>query len=283
MKGTICAVGFSELHQEIYHGRDENGVIHTLFRDGFAERLGLEACKSNLARAEHWRREHRGKAGNMKDGRGMQIYAAFAITHPVIEIVHVGKNIGMRHQHALGPGVQRIWTLPYRPSAPRVVFYCSCPDELTSARAALRLKRQASREFMRLRVVHRLAVARLSRGYAALRRGASLSPAPKFRQPLSSTGAGKRLPGMFSNGCGQEAVACRVLGSKVRHLAPNHLAPNHLAPNHLAPNHVASGIPVVASPEHGPAKLRRGIMVRAARRQPWNTGNSTCRKLASHS
>src|ERR1700735_5736772 len=65
--GQIVRVRCGELSQKIDHGRDENGIIHALFRDNFAERLRLEACESNLAPAEHWGRQDRGGAGAMQE------------------------------------------------------------------------------------------------------------------------------------------------------------------------------------------------------------------------
>src|ERR1700722_7954652 len=72
--GQIVRVRFGELSQKIDHGRDENGIIHSLFRDHLAEGFRLEACKRNLARAEHWRRKHRGEGGDMKRGGGGEEY-----------------------------------------------------------------------------------------------------------------------------------------------------------------------------------------------------------------
>src|ERR1700735_2846248 len=64
--GQIVRVRCGELSQKINHGRDENGIIYSLFRDDFAERFRLEVCESKLARAAHWRANPRGGGGDWK-------------------------------------------------------------------------------------------------------------------------------------------------------------------------------------------------------------------------
>src|SRR3984957_12259333 len=67
---------------------------------GLAESLRTEFRNCDLAGAECRGREHAGKVRNVEDRSGVQVYPAFGIAHPVVEVVDVSQDIPMRYHDA---------------------------------------------------------------------------------------------------------------------------------------------------------------------------------------
>src|ERR1700686_2574564 len=65
-----------------------------------AESLGAKFWNRDLAGAECRGREHAGEVRNVEDRSGVQVNSAFGVAHPVVEVVDVSKDIGMRHHDA---------------------------------------------------------------------------------------------------------------------------------------------------------------------------------------
>src|SRR5882757_9426918 len=65
-----------------------------------AESLCAKFRNCDLAGAECRGREHAGKVRDVKNRSSVQVYPAFGIAHPVVEVVDVSKDISMRYHDA---------------------------------------------------------------------------------------------------------------------------------------------------------------------------------------
>src|SRR5580692_2396324 len=65
-----------------------------------AESLCAEFRNCDLAGAECRGGEHAGKVRDVEDRSGVEVDPAFGVAHPVVEVVDVSKDIGMRHHDA---------------------------------------------------------------------------------------------------------------------------------------------------------------------------------------
>src|SRR5258706_9795649 len=76
---------------------------NTFALDRLAEGFRAELRNRDLTSSESRRSEHERKAGDVKYWRRMKIDTAFSVTHPVIHMVEISQNVGMRECHTFGP------------------------------------------------------------------------------------------------------------------------------------------------------------------------------------
>src|ERR1700684_2378971 len=99
----VILLDFRELSQQIDHGRHQDSVTDAFAFNGLAEGLWTELRNCDLAGAESWGREHGGKVSDVENRRRVKIDSAFSISHPVVEVVTVRKDICVRQHDALRP------------------------------------------------------------------------------------------------------------------------------------------------------------------------------------
>src|SRR5580704_6802530 len=99
----VIRFSFGHLRQQVQHCRNEHRVGHALALDQLTETLWGELWNRDLTRTESRCCEHRGKIGNVKNRRCMQIDTAFSVRHPTVEVVEVRQDVGVSDHDALGP------------------------------------------------------------------------------------------------------------------------------------------------------------------------------------
>lgn len=76
-------------------------MSHAFAFDRLAEALRIELGNRDLAGAESRRSEHGGKIGDVKNWRSVEIHSTLSVSHPIVEVVNVGQNIGVSHHNSL--------------------------------------------------------------------------------------------------------------------------------------------------------------------------------------
>src|SRR5215813_4479670 len=99
----VIRLCFGHLRQKVQHRRDQHRVSHAFTLDQLTETLWAELWNRDLAGTESRRCEHGRKISNVKNRCRMKKDAAFFVSHPIVEVVHVGQDIGVGYHDGLRP------------------------------------------------------------------------------------------------------------------------------------------------------------------------------------